>query len=438
MLIIGRLAWEIRVSLGAAVVFLSMVISRSLRDYIDQPTLLKLFRVQFLLFVNILMSIGSRYIWKKIVTNLHTLCTASCNHVKCFTLWKITIVVFLFLTHSSFISLLTLVSEEPHIFSMVSYSCLGIYIFLIFSLFVLGLLEKAQRLISFRRAPSSIQNRNVISVALALLFTLACTVMGLLNARQPPVIKQVELSLPKLPRSFHNLKMVLLADIHLGPTVGRTQLETVVKMVNELNADVIVIVGDLTDSQVVNLRTASEPLRNLTPKLGTYFVTGNHDYYSADVSNWFTHLQSLNVQPLHNAHVKIYSPSGNNDWFCLAGVDDVEAEMLRYPGHGMDLKKALDGCSTEDAIVLLAHQPVAAKRALRSRPDISLILSGHTHGGQIFPLAIAAYFLNPYFEGLYTTAQNNFVYVTPGTIYYGIPMRLGSRAEITELIFKTE
>ncbi|XP_062922809.1 transmembrane protein with metallophosphoesterase domain [Mobula hypostoma] len=438
MLTIGRLPWEIRVSLCAAVVFLSMVVSRSLRDYFDQSTLLKLYRVQFLLFINSLMSIGSRYIWKRTVSNLQTFCTVSCNNTKCFTGWKITIAGFLLLAHSSFISLLALVSEEPHLFSLVSYSCLGIYIFLIFSLFAFGLLEQALKLVTFSRASSSNHKRNAVTVALALLFTVACTVLGLLNARLPPLIKQVDVSLPKLPQPFHNLKVVLLADIHLGPTVGRTKLEMVVKMVNELNPDIIVIVGDLTDSQVVNLRTATEPLRQLKPKLGTYFVTGNHDYYSADVTNWFMHLQSLNIRPLHNEHVRIYSPTGDKNWFCLAGVDDIEAELLRYPGHGMDLKKALDGCSTEDTIVLLAHQPLAAKRALQSRPDISLVLSGHTHAGQIFPLSIFAYFLNPYFEGLYKTAENSLVYVTPGTIYNGIPMRLGSRAEITELIFKTE
>ncbi|XP_078400285.1 transmembrane protein with metallophosphoesterase domain [Cetorhinus maximus] len=436
MFSLGRLSWEVRVSLAAAAVLCSMVISRSLRDYFDQPTLVKLFRVQFLLFVNCLMSIGSRYIWKRTVSNPQTFCPLPLNGSKCFTAWKITVSLFLFLAHSSFFTLLALVSEEPYIFSLVSYTCLGMYIFLIFSLLVLGLLEQAQKLVPFSRAAPS-HNRHMLKLLLALLFTVTCTVLGLHNASQPPLIKQVEIPVHKLPQSFHNLRMVLLADIHLGPTVGRTKLEMVVKMVNELNPDIIVIVGDLTDSQVVNLRKATEPLRQLMPKLGTYFVTGNHDYYSVDVTNWFKHLQMLKIRPLHNEHVKIYSPSGNKDWFCLAGVDDIEAEMLRYPGHGMDLKKALDGCSTKDAVVLLAHQPRAAKRALQSRPDISLILSGHTHGGQIFPLAIAAYFLNPYFEGLYKAGENSLVYVTPGTIYYGIPMRLGSRAEITEIILKT-
>lgn len=100
----------------------------------------------------------------------------------------------------------------------------------------------------------------------------------------------------------------------------------------------------------------------------------------------------------------------------------------------MDLARALEGCGPDHVTILLAHQPLAAKRALRERPDINLILSGHTHAGQIFPWNIGAYLLNPFFAGLYQVAQATFVYVSPGTAYYGIPMRLGSRAEITELI----
>ncbi|XP_038662782.1 transmembrane protein with metallophosphoesterase domain isoform X2 [Scyliorhinus canicula] len=399
MLSLGRLSWEVRVSLAAAAVLGSMAISRSLGDYFAQQTLVKLFRVQFLLFANCLVSIGSRYIWKRTVSSLQTSCPHPCSGSRCFAAWKVTVSIFLLLAHSSFFTLLTLVSEEPHVFSLVSYTCLGMYIFLIFGLLVLGLLEHCHKLVPFGWVAPS-HSRNVVKLLLVFLFTIACTVMGLHNARQPPLVKQVEIPVHKLPQSFHNLRMVLLADIHLGPTVGRTKLEMVVKMVNELNP-------------------------------------GNHDYYSVDITNWFKHLQTLKIRPLHNEHVKIYSPSENKDWFCLAGVDDIEAEMLRYPGHGMDLKKALDGCSTKDAVVLLAHQPKAAKRALQSRPDISLVLSGHTHAGQIFPLAIVAYFLNPYFEGLYKVGENSLVYVTPGTIFYGIPMRLGSRAEITEIIFKT-
>lgn len=221
-------------------------------------------------------------------------------------------------------------------------------------------------------------------------------------------------------------------------------MEMFVRMVNTLQPDVTVIVGDLSDSEASSLRSAVAPLGQLRSRLGTYFVTGNHDYYTLDVSNWFAVLGALHVRPLHNEHVKISAigtyPAGEHgagqDWVCLAGVDDIEADILHYSDHGMDLHKALEGCSPDHTTILLAHQPLAAKRALQERPDINLILSGHTHAGQIFPLNVLAYLLNPFFVGLYRVTPDTFVYVSPGTGHYGIPMRLGSRAEITEFILR--
>ncbi|XP_069757535.1 transmembrane protein with metallophosphoesterase domain isoform X2 [Narcine bancroftii] len=370
----GRLPWQAGVSLAAAAVLVSMAAAWSVRGRIEQLTLLRVLRVQALLLLNTLMAAATHYIWSKAAAGLHGPRPGPPS--RGLRAWRATLAAFLLLAHSSSACLLTLVSEEPHPLSLLCYSCLGAYVFLLFSLLACGALDRARGCVS--RTPSA---RPGLALAVALSFTLVCTVLGLLNGRLPPVVKRVELPLHKLPQSFHQLKMVLLSDIHLGPTVGRSKLQMVVNMVNDLNPDIVVIVGDLTDSQVVNLRTATEPLRQLMPKLGTYFVTGNHDYYSADVANWLVHLQSLNIRPLHNEHVKIYSPRGNKDWFCLAGVDDIEADMLQYPEHGMDLNKALDGCSSEDTIVLLAHQPAAAKRALQSRPDISLVLCGECYGG---------------------------------------------------------
>ncbi|KAK1798243.1 hypothetical protein P4O66_006639 [Electrophorus voltai] len=211
------------------------------------------------------------------------------------------------------------------------------------------------------------------------------------------------------------LRIALLSDIHLGPTLGRSRLEYIVTMVNQLEPDLVVIVGDLTDSQVAWLRTAAEPLGTLRAPLGSYFTTGNHDYYTADVDGWFELLRSKGIKPLHNSHVRVSQPGQRQDWICLAGIDDLEASMLRYPGHGMDIKKALSGCIENRPIILLAHQPIAAKTALQQRPDINLVLSGHTHAGQLFPLTLLAFLVNPYFCGLYRVSENTMVYVTPGT-----------------------
>lgn len=445
MVIFRQLPLGVKAALAAGTVFVSMIISRSyLAENLELRAWRWLFRLQLALFANSLMLIGSLYIWRSAVGNLsHSPAAESA----CFQLWKMAVVTFLALAHSSFFTMLFLVAEEPYLFSLAAYSCLGAYIIMVFFLCTLSGMEQAYQFLAWRsgRVVGSLDKTRKLTLrpALAVVVTAVLSIVGLLNAAQPPAVKTVEVPIHQLPPSMDHLKIVLLSDIHLGPTVGRTKMEMFVRMVNTLQPDITVIVGDLCDSEASILRTAVAPLGQLHSHLGTYFVTGNHEYYTSDVSNWFALLESLNVRPLHNENVKISATRAqrdgggkDDDWICLAGVDDIEADLLHYSGHGMDLVKALGGCSTDHTTILLAHQPLAAKRALQARPDINLILSGHTHAGQIFPLNVAAYLLNPFFAGLYQVAQTTFVYVSPGTAYYGIPMRLGSRAEITELILQ--
>ncbi|XP_012624632.1 transmembrane protein with metallophosphoesterase domain [Microcebus murinus] len=444
MAVFRQLSLGSKAALAAVTVFVSMIVSRScLAESLELRAWRWLFRLQLALFVNSLMLIGSLYIWRSTVSNL---CHSPAAESTCFQLWKVAVLAFLALAHSSFFTMLFLVAEEPYLFSLAAYSCLGAYIIMVFFLCILSGMEQACQLLAWRsgRVEGSLDKTRKLALrpALAVAVTTVLSVAGLLNAAQPPAVRTVQVPIDQLPPSMNSLKIVLLSDIHLGPTVGRTKMELFVSMVNALEPDVTVIVGDLSDSEASVLRTAVAPLGQLHSRLGTYFVTGNHEYYTSDVSNWFALLESLGVQPLHNENVKISATgtrrSGGEDdgWICLAGVDDIEADILHYSGHGMDLVKALKGCGPDHTIILLAHQPLAAKRALQARPDINLILSGHTHAGQIFPLNVAAYLLNPFFAGLYQVAQATFVYVSPGTAYYGIPMRLGSRAEITELILQ--
>uniref|UniRef100_A0A250Y112 Transmembrane protein with metallophosphoesterase domain n=1 Tax=Castor canadensis TaxID=51338 RepID=A0A250Y112_CASCN len=444
MVLFRQLSLGSKAALAAVTVFVSMIVSRSyLAESLEVRAWRWLFRLQLALFVNSLMLIGSLYIWRCTVSNL---CHSPVGESTCFQLWKLVVVAFLALAHSSFFTMFFLVAEEPYLLSLVAYSCLGAYIIMLFFLCILNSVEQAYQLLAWRsgRIVGSLDKTRklVLRPALAVVVTAVLSVMGLLNAAQPPAVKTVEVPIHQLPPSMNNLKIVLLSDIHLGPTVGRTKMEMFVRMVNSLEPDITVIVGDLSDSEASVLRTAVTPLGQLHSRLGTYFVTGNHEYYTSDVSNWFALLESLHVRPLHNENVKVSATGAqrnakeDNDWICLAGVDDIEADILHYSGHGMDLDKALEGCSPDHTTILLAHQPLAAKRALQAHPDINLILSGHTHAGQIFPMNVAVYLLNPFFAGLYRVAQGTFVYVSPGTAYYGIPMRLGSRAEITELILK--
>ncbi|XP_048828623.1 transmembrane protein with metallophosphoesterase domain isoform X5 [Brienomyrus brachyistius] len=362
----STLSLEAKVAAAAGAVLLSMAIARNLMsERFDINVRATLYRVQFLLFINSFMLLGSLFVWRRIASAV--ILGAKPPSPWLYQAWRAGVLLFLLLTHSSFLTLFYLVAEEPHALSRVV---------------------------------------------------------------------RLDITLDKLPRSLDGLKIVLLSDIHLGSTVGRSRLDLIVSIVNRLEADLVAITGDLADSQVSRLLSASEPLLGMKSKLGSYFVTGNHDYYTADVEAWFAHLRALNIQALHNDHARISQPGQKSDWLCLAGVDDLEARILRYPGHGMNVAKALEGCSPDRPIVLLAHQPRAARWALQERPDIGLVLSGHTHAGQIFPLSIMAYLLNPYFCGLYRVGDSSLVYVSPGTAHYGIPMRIGSRAEVTEILLR--
>ncbi|KAL7854351.1 hypothetical protein SRHO_G00165410 [Serrasalmus rhombeus] len=426
----ARLSAEGKVGLATGVVFFSMLISRTLlSDLVDIETRASLFRVQFLLFINSLLLLGSLYIWKRLVRRLYGSRPAprTWPH-RC---WRAAVLLLLVLAHCSYLSMFYLVDTEPHWLALLSYTCLGVYIILVFFLMAFSCVSRLWSSSSDGQDGSAIGQ-----TVLALMVTALLTVYGLFNAAQPPQVVEVEVPVEKLPASMDGLKIVLLSDIHLGPTIGRSKLQLIVTMVNHLEPDVVVIVGDLTDSQVSRLRTAAEPLGLIQARLGSYFATGNHDYYTADVESWFEFLSSKGIQPLHNSHARVFRPGQSQDWICLAGVDDLEASMLRYPGHGMDIEKALSGCSKDNPIVLLAHQPHAAKKALQQRPDINLVLSGHTHAGQMFPLTLLAFLVNPYFCGLYRVSEHTMVYVTPGTGYYGIPMRIGSRAEITQIILR--
>ncbi|KAK0061817.1 transmembrane protein with metallophosphoesterase domain [Biomphalaria pfeifferi] len=268
---------------------------------------------------------------------------------------------------------------------------------------------------------------------------LCASVYGLYNASQPPVVKDVKIPIRDLPIGLNGLKIVQLSDIHLGPTVGFSKLSKIVTIVNQEKADVVVLTGDLVDGSVVFLQDAAVPLKSIQSKYGNYFVTGNHEYYTGDVDNWFIALASLGFKVLHNSHVFIPEKNANGqEHICLAGTDDIQANLIGYGDHKFDLAKAVGNCSQQRPVILLAHQPKAAKIALDSSYRTDLVLSGHTHGGQMFPMVIAAYLLNPFFAGLYKYGPNgSFVYVSQGTQYWGIPMRIATTMEITRITLQS-
>lgn len=251
------------------------------------------------------------------------------------------------------------------------------------------------------------------------------TTYGVGNALGPVPIKPVHLDVPKLGAGMDGLRIVLLTDIHVGPTIGREFVEHLVEQTLELKPDLIAITGDLVDGTVENLGDAVRVLGGLQAPLGVYFVTGNHEYISG-AKPWLELLPTLGIRVLQNERVQVRR---NGDVLDVVGVNDYTAASFDEK-EAPDLPAALRGRDPNVPSLLLAHQPRAADEAAQLGIDVQL--SGHTHGGQIWPFRYAVRLTTPYVAGLYRVGDMQ-LYVSPGTGYWGPPMRVGTQAEITHL-----
>jgi predicted MPP superfamily phosphohydrolase len=232
-----------------------------------------------------------------------------------------------------------------------------------------------------------------------------------------PRVKRITVSLAKLPRSAHGFRIAVVSDIHLGPILGRAHTQRVVDTINSTHPDLIAVVGDLVDGRVEDLAPAAAPLAGLEAPHGSFFVTGNHEYYSG-ADEWVDHVRELGLRPLANDRVEI---SG----FDLAGVNDLAGES---EGEGPDFAKALGDRDRTRASVLLAHQPVVIHDAVRQGVDLQL--SGHTHGGQLWPGNLVAGLTNPTVAGLERYGDTQ-LYVSRGAGAWGPPVRVGAPSDIT-------
>lgn len=258
------------------------------------------------------------------------------------------------------------------------------------------------------------------------LLGLGVTLLGYVNARRTAGVVTVDIPIPGLPPALHGFRIVQITDIHVGPTIGERYVEAIVEAVNRLEPDLVAITGDLVDGGVVELARHVAPLQRLASRHGSFFVTGNHEYYSG-VEAWMAHLERIGIEVLQNRHVVIERDGAK---LVLAGVSDWSAGHFDA-SHRSDPHAALAGAPADaGAKVLLAHQPRSAAAAAKAGFDLQL--SGHTHGGQFLPWNFFVRLQQPFTAGLHTIDQLR-IYVSRGTGYWGPPKRFGAPSEITEI-----
>jgi predicted MPP superfamily phosphohydrolase len=267
-------------------------------------------------------------------------------------------------------------------------------------------------------ARESSGQRAAVVVALALLAGAA----GMRSALAPPRLRRVRFEIAGWPRALDGYRIAQLSDLHFGALIGRSFAEHLVQRVAEIGPDLVAVTGDLADGDAARLADEVAPLAALRARDGVFFVTGNHDHYSG-ASAWAALASRLGMRVLRNERVRI----GGEDGFDLLGVDDHRGGM---GGSGEDLPRALAGRDPARPAILLAHDPSTWKRARREAIDLQI--SGHTHGGQIWPFALLVRLVVPWVAGPYRDGRAQ-LYVSRGTGFWGPPMRLFAPAEITEI-----
>jgi predicted MPP superfamily phosphohydrolase len=259
-------------------------------------------------------------------------------------------------------------------------------------------------------------------------FVLPAIALGMRTARGPARLEKVVFPLPHLGPAFEGFRIVQISDLHITESLNGEFLREVVERVNGMNPDLVAVTGDLIDGQVEELRPHVAPLGMLQAREGVFFVTGNHEYYFGATA-WEAEVARIGVTVLHNSH-RVLRRGG--DSLVVAGVTDYTGGQFD-PAHESRPDLALEGAPKSVPRILLAHQPKSARAA--AAHEVDLQLSGHTHGGQIFPFMFFVRMVQPVIQGL-REMYGIWVYTNRGTGYWGPPMRVGPTPEITEFTLK--
>lgn len=238
------------------------------------------------------------------------------------------------------------------------------------------------------------------------------------NALNIPKVRDVEIKLKGLERQK---SIAMVSDVHIGKMLQSEFVQGLVEKINALDADIVVIVGDLVDEDIEFVKEHLLLLNGLQSKEGVYYVSGNHEYYHG-IKSIVGFLKTLNLKVLENENIELED-------FNLAGVHDIAGQNFNILPP--DLESAKKGRNPHKPSILLAHQPKFVRR--NDVSDFDLVLCGHTHAGQVFPLSIFVWLDQHYIHGLYEIDSKTQLYVSSGAGFWGPAIRFLAPSEIVHL-----
>uniref|UniRef100_A0AC34G2G3 Calcineurin-like phosphoesterase domain-containing protein n=1 Tax=Panagrolaimus sp. ES5 TaxID=591445 RepID=A0AC34G2G3_9BILA len=293
--------------------------------------------------------------------------------------------IFTFFFIERFAHLLVPLSRNPLLISETLHTSIAV---------ILALLLTVQGFISTYRPPI-VKNLNVFirdlpheldGFSVALITALLLTVQGFISTYRPPIVKNLNVFIRDLPYELDGFSVALITDIHIGPSVGKSRVAEIVEVINGIQPDVVGIAGDLVDGYVDYLRPRAKPLADIRSRFGAFVALGNHEFFHEKADNWIKFFKDeLNLTTLVNSAV-ILEKGGKQ--LCFSAVNDLYTETINVEGHTLDPVKALENCPQNATTIVMSHQPNGAARILSSIENtnkrVDLILSGHTHAGQMF------------------------------------------------------
>ncbi len=271
--------------------------------------------------------------------------------------------------------------------------------------------------------------QRIVAVAVLSVVVVLCG-WGNFQAGRVPRVRRT-ITLHRLGPGMDGLRIAVVADTHFGPINRATWSARLVAAVNRLDADLVVHAGDLADGSAAMRGSQVAPLAQVAAKLEKVYITGNHEYFFG-ATEWVGHMSDLGWTVLHNRHV-LFARAG--DRLAIAGTDDLTAGGSGEPGHRADLPAALRGVPADVPVILVAHQPKQVRQAAEAGVDLQL--SGHAHGGQIWPFQLIVRAEQGVLQGLSRHGERTQLYISRGAGFWGPPFRVFAPSEISLLTLRS-